>query len=390
MKLSFTRIVTVLVVFICGVGTASAADTVYVQVPVQVTSAAPVKPAKLKPKFLYNVDFLFFFDNREYDKCPYQRSQTLFGARLSPEIGVGIADSTIGDHRLMAGCSYVQPIGADYKNAKVLPTIYYQYGYKGFKAHLGLLPFTKMIEDFPDYLQYDSIAYFHPNIQGALFNYRDRRGFVELMCDWRGMWSETTREAFRVTINGRYEHKWFFVGGRAMMNHLACYSPEYKGGPQPGVCDDLLGSAYVGFNIGKVTPLDSFVVRASYLISMQNDRDADIHKMPQGGLLEIFLRWRWIGFRNVTYYGEPQMPLYPKYHSLLNQGDPFYQARFYNRTDIFFYIFNNSFVNCFASANFHLADGYFVTQQQIVAQFSLDGVWGFRNNKHKLRTILGK
>ena len=28
--------------------------------------------------------------------------------------------------------------------------------------------------------------------------------------------------------------------------------------------------------------------------------------------------------------------------------------------------------------------------QQIVAQFSLDGVWGFRNNKHKLRTILGK
>lgn len=390
MKLSFARIVSVFVILIHCVCTVSGADTVYVQVPVQEASAAQVKPVKLKPKFLYNVDFLFFFDNREYDRSPYQRSQTLFGVRLSPEIGVGIADSTIGDHRLMAGCSYIQPIGADYRNAKVLPTVYYQYKYKGFGAHLGLLPFTKMIEEFPDYLQYDSIAYFHPNIQGALFNYRDRRGFVELMCDWRGMWSETTREAFRVTVNGRYEHKWFFVGGRAMMNHLACYSPEYKGGQQPGVCDDLLGSAYVGFNIGTVTPLDSFVVRASYIISMQNDRDADIHKMPQGGLLEVFLRWKWIGFRNVTYYGEPQMPLYQKYHSLLNQGDPFYQARFYNRTDIFFYIFNNSFVNCFASANFHVADGVFVTQQQIVAQFSLDGVWGFRKNKHKLRTILGK
>lgn len=347
------------------------------------------QPSKLKPKFLYNVDFLFFFDNREYDRSPYQRSQTLFGARLSPEIGVGIADSTIGDHRLMAGCSYIQPIGADYKNAKVLPTLYYQYRKKGFGAHLGLLPFTKMIEDFPDYLMYDSIAYFHPNIQGALFNYRDRRGFVELMCDWRGMWSETTREAFRVTLNGRYEHKWFFVGGRAMMNHLACYSPEYNG-EQPGVCDDLLGSIYVGFDIGKVTPLDSFVVRANYIVAIQNDRKDKLHYMPQGGLLEIFLRWRWIGFRNVTYYGDPQMPLYPKYHSLLNQGDPFYQARFYNRSDIFFYIFNNSFVNCFASANFHYADGVFVTQQQIVAQFSLDGVWGFRTNKHKLRTILGK
>lgn len=368
---------------VCGLSlSAYSQDTLQVKSEVR-------QPSKLKPKFLYNVDFLFFFDNREYDRSPYQRSQTLFGARLSPEIGVGIADSTIGDHRLMAGCSYIQPIGADYKNAKVLPTLYYQYRKKGFGAHLGLLPFTKMIEDFPDYLMYDSIAYFHPNIQGALFNYRDRRGFVELMCDWRGMWSETTREAFRVTLNGRYEHKWFFVGGRAMMNHLACYSPEYKG-EQPGVCDDLLGSIYVGFDIGKVIPLDSFVVRANYIVAIQNDRKDKLHYMPQGGLLEIFLRWRWIGFRNVTYYGDPQMPLYPKYHSLLNQGDPFYQAGFYNRSDIFFYIFNNSFVNCFASANFHYADGVFVTQQQIVAQFSLDGVWGFRTNKHKLRTILGK
>ena len=47
------------------------------------TAAVKDKPLKLKPKFLYNVDFLFFFDNREYDRCPYQRSQTLFGVRLS-------------------------------------------------------------------------------------------------------------------------------------------------------------------------------------------------------------------------------------------------------------------------------------------------------------------
>lgn len=197
-----------------------------------------------KVKLLYNVDFLFFFDNREYDKSPYQRSQTLLGARLSPEIGVGIADSTIGSHRLMFGCSYIQPIGANYKDAHVLPTVYYQFNKRGFGAHLGMIPFTKMIEDMPDYLMYDSITYFHPNIQGALFNYRDKRGFVEAMADWRGMWSKDTREAFRVTLNGRYNYKWFFVGGRAMMNHLACYAPETDA-PSVGVCDDLLGSVYL-------------------------------------------------------------------------------------------------------------------------------------------------
>lgn len=371
---------------------ASASDSLSTVTPETFLPPQPKSARDSKVKLLYNVDFLFFFDNREYDRSPYQRSQTLFGARLSPEIGVGIMDSVAGNHRLMAGCSYIQPIGANYKDAKVLPTIYYQFNKRGFGVHLGLLPFTKMIEEMPDYLMYDSITYFHPNIQGALFNYQNRRGFVEIMADWRGMWSATTREAFRVTLNGRYNYKWFFVGGRAMMNHLACYAPE-TAAPSVGVCDDLLGSVYFGFDLGKrtgVTPLDSFTIRANYIIAYENDREAAKRSIPQGGLFEIFLRWKWIGFRNVTYYGQPQMPLYPDYHSHLNQGDPFYQAKFYNRSDIFFYIYNNSFVNILASANFHVADGTFTTQQQIVAQFSLDGVWGFRHNSKKLRTVLGK
>ncbi len=369
MKRIFTLFVTLLMVF--GI---YAADTVNV-----------VKP---KPKFLYNVDFMFFFDNKEHSRSQYVNSQTLCGARLSPEIGVGISDSVVGDHRLMAGCSYIQPIGTDFKRAQVLPTIYYQFKKWGLGVHLGMLPFTKMIEEFPDYLMFDSISYFHPNIQGALFNYRDKRGFVEFMCDWRGMWSKDTREAFRVTLNGRYEHKWFFVGGRAMMNHLACYAPDTIK-RNDGVCDDLLGSVYVGFDIGKVTPLDSFVIRANYIISLQQDREAGFRSIPQGGLLEIFLRWRMIGFRNVTYYGGSLMPLYPQYHSLLNQGDPLYQAKFYNRTDVFLYVYNSSFVNCFVSANFHVADGVFTTSQQVVAQFSLDGIWDYKH-KRKLRTVLGK
>lgn len=372
-----------------------AADTVYiVKKDTVFLVEKPQKKdnaGKIKPKFLYNVDFLFFFDNKEHARSQYTNSQTLCGTRLSPEIGVGIADSVVGDHRLMAGCSYIQPIGTDFKRAQILPTVYYQFKKWGLGVHVGMLPFTKMIEEFPDYLMYDSISYFHPNIQGALFNYRDKRGFVEFMCDWRGMWSKDTREAFRVTLNGRYEHKWFFVGGRAMMNHLACYAPDTLK-RNDGVCDDLLGSVYLGFDLSKrtgVTPLDSFVIRANYIISLQQDREAGFRKIPQGGLLEIYLRWRMIGFRNVTYYGSPLMPMYPQYHSLLNQGDPLYQAEFYNRTDVFLYIYNNSFVNCFASANFHLADGVFTTSQQIVAQFSLDGIWDYKH-KRRLRTVLGK
>ena len=342
--------------------------------------------AKLPVKFLYDLDFLFYFDNREYDGYPYQRSQTLFGARLSPEIGVGISDSIVGDHKLMAGASYIQPIGADYRDAKILPTLYYQYKKSGFSVHLGLLPFYKRIETLPDYLMYDSIAYYHPNIQGALFQYESKQGLVELMCDWRGMWSSTTREAFRIVLNGRYEYKVLFVGGFAQMNHLANYAPP---APHIGVCDDILINPYIGVNLGNVTPLDSFSIRAGYLLGIQRDREAGLNYIPQGGNLEIFLRWRMLGLKNTTYYGESQNPLYPTQKSLLNQSDPFYVARFYNRTEVFVYIFNNSFVNCYLSANFHVADGTFSTQQQVIAQFRLDGIKNYKQKK-KLKSIFGK
>ena len=52
--------------------------------------------------FLWDVDFLGFFDNREYNTA-LTPSQTFFGVRLSPEVGIGFLDNK---HRLMAGASW--------------------------------------------------------------------------------------------------------------------------------------------------------------------------------------------------------------------------------------------------------------------------------------------
>jgi len=67
------------------------------------------------------------------------------------------------------------------------------------------------------------------------------------------------------------------------------------------------------------------------------------------------------------------MPLYPQYGQLVNQGDPRYQARIYNRTDIFFYLIRRSFVTAYAGWNLLYLDGYGLShQQQVVCRFSLE------------------
>ena len=142
-------------------------------------------------KFVYDIDFLTFFDNRE-SRIPSYPSKTLFGVRLSPEIGFEINDSTYGNHRLMAGASYTQPFGSQWPDIKIRPTIYYRYRQQGFDLSLGFVPWRNIRTSLPDYLFSDSLRYFSPNIQGVHFGYSSRHGFAEFICDWRGMQSLET------------------------------------------------------------------------------------------------------------------------------------------------------------------------------------------------------
>ena len=154
-------------------------------------------------KFIYDVDFLTFFDNRE-SHIPSYPSKTLFGTRLSPEIGVEFNDSLYGNHQLIAGVSYIQPFGSTWRDIRLNPTIYYRYRQHGFNLSFGFIPWRNIKTNLPDYLFSDSLSYFSPNIQGVHFGYTSRHGFAEFIADWRGMQSIETREAFRLILTGEY------------------------------------------------------------------------------------------------------------------------------------------------------------------------------------------
>ncbi len=341
--------------------------------------------AQTKVSFAYDTDFLLYFDNREYDRTPGQRSQTIFGVRLAPEIGVQIADSTESKHRLMAGVSYNQPFGASWGKITVKPTIYYRIETKGFDINLGFVPYRYLKENLPEYLLSDSISYYNSNLQGALFQYESEMGFASLMADWRGMYSEETREAFRVIIGGQYRYKWLQAGGYAMLNHLANSTQTNC------VYDDIMINPYVGVNLGEIiAPLDSFNIRLGYIGGFQRERATDTALFTHAFNAELFLRWRFLGFKQSFYYGDSLYPLYEKQQATLNMGDPWYKSKLYSRTDFFIYLYNNRFVNCYFSFNLHVNEtGNVNCQQQIIAQFNLGKVFS-KKGSPKLKSLLGK
>lgn len=332
-------------------------------------------------KFLYDVDFVLNFDNREINHS-YEPSGTIFGFRLTPTIGVGLQDSLGGSHRLMAGVSCIQPCGADWRKVTVTPTAFYEFAIKGFRMDLGFVPYQELTEALPDYLRSDSLAFAYPNIQGALFQYESRHGYVMALCDWRGMMSHDTREAFRIVGGGKYHRDWFFAGGFAQMNHLS-----HNADTITGVCDDILVNPLVGAGVGQYTPLDSLSVQVGYLGGLQRDRKYGFSQWVSGFEAEVYLGWRFIGFRDLLYVGQNQMPLYPDYGQLLNQGDPRFRAKLYNRTDLFFYIVRRSFVTCYAGWSLIVTDkGDISNQQQVVCRFNLDGLL-HNPSKTKIRTL---
>ena len=171
-------------------------------------------------KFLWDVDFRFQFDNREY-KSNLTHSGTLFGAKITPEIGIGWDYKDKGENALMLGVDVTANFGAKLFNPIPELLLYYSYQSPRFKVYAGLLPRHKMIGDYSNAFFNDSICFYDATIEGLLFNYKDPWGYVEFGCDWNSMYSKENREKFMLFSAGRFHYKWFNMGYAFQMYHFA-------------------------------------------------------------------------------------------------------------------------------------------------------------------------
>lgn len=316
-------------------------------------------------KFEWGGEFGAVFDNREGD-ATYTRAETYFLTRLSPEIGVSFDK---GKHRIMGGVDYVQPIGCEWDGRRFSPTLYYRYESRNFSGSMGMFPRRQLIRPLPEYLVSDSTRYFQNNLRGALLQYQSERGFFEFLCDWRGMQTTKRREAFAVILSGEYRYKLLRAGGTAMLNHLA----KVKNAPDDQyVVDNIIANPYVGIDF---MPLlkpwrhwKQLRLDAGPLGSLTRDR-ADGRWLQSAGIRSELTAEFWrLRLRNALWAGNrPLFPLYAKFGPALNEGEPFYAAKWYNRTEISGLLLRwKKAVELRAELDFHLAPNDFMFYQRIL------------------------
>ena len=319
-------------------------------------------------KFEWGGEFATIFDNRE-GEAMHTPARTYFLTRLAPEIGVSFQHRT---HSIMAGAVYTQPIGCEWDGHLVSPTIYYRYETRHVRGSLGMFPRTQLLRPQPEYLVSDSTGYFQHNLRGAMIQYVSRRGFFEMLCDWRGMQTETRREAFAVIARGEWTPRKYLVriGGTAMLNHLA----KVKNAPDDQyVVDNIIANPDFGLDFMKLLRpwrnWHALDISAGPLASLTRDRMNNRWLSAIGVRAELNASFWRITLRNVAWAGNrPLYPLYSKFGPTLNEGEPYFSSKWYNRTELSGLLLRwKKIVDLRAELDFHLADkNDFMFYQRII------------------------
>lgn len=322
-----------------------------------------------RPDLYWSLDMKAVFDNREGD-TRYASAKTFFQTQLAPEIGVSLND---GKHRVAAGVVWTQPIGCEWDGYRLSPTVYYRYQNKGLRFAMGMFGREQLYAEMPNYIWNDSVKYAQRNIRGAMIGYRDDKGYFQAFLDWRGMQTETQREAFNIIASGEkiLAGGRFFWGGLAMMNHLAL---DRSGNPDQHVIDNLLYNPYVGIDFEKTIPrlpLDSCSLRIGVLGDLTRDRGDRQWRTPVGIWADLAASWKFLELKNTFYAGGKLYPIYGRYNYILDQGEPYYAASLYNRTSVGLVFLKRKFMILKASLDFNVAPSFFNFYQRVMVSFSI-------------------
>lgn len=274
-----------------------------------VLSAAASARAQKDPKLIAGADFDTYFDNREYSGCEFGESQTLFSSRLTPWIGFGWNAS----NSLMVGMDLRSDFGnSDVTFEKARPQIYYRFENAKVSAYAGIFPRERMAGDYTEAILSDSMRFYDNRIQGFMGQYRGRRGFVELSVDWCGMYSEDSREKFRILSAGEYafdNYRRRFYGGYALMMFHFAGSKRIAG----CVNDNITIAPYVG---ARFEAFFDFDIKLRYIQTLQRDRANDAeYRTPKGGMLQARISKWGLYIDEQLYVGQNLQPYYSSFRS---------------------------------------------------------------------------
>lgn len=358
-----------------------------------------------KSSFVYDVDFETRFDNREFQgKSAFTPSMTVFGARLTPQVGLLLKTSDGGvknhngasagkktsEHRLMLGVDIFKDFGSG-KDLDLFRemTLYYNLRTKiaktDFEMYAGVFPRRVMGTGlYSDAFFSDSLTFYDNNLEGLLLKFTREKAYFEVGCDWMGQYGQNRREKFMVFTAGEGKVLPFMsLGYAGYMLHYA-NSVQVK-----GLIDNILVNPYMRFDLASNVGLQTLSFRLGWLQAMQRDRKhVGEFVCPFGGEFDQEVRHWNVGVHNKMFFGQNMMPYYSgaddagfKYGSDLYYGDPFYRVHddgstgggFYDRLEVYYEPQISDCLSIRVSALFHFNGTKYSGSQQIVGiRFNLN------------------
>lgn len=336
-------------------------------------------------KFAYDVRFDMNFDNREYYRSDFSPSMTIFGARLSPAIGISVDRPDNLRHKVMVGVDMMKDFGGASSSKDLFREllIYYQMKKSTARSDISVTAGVFSKDEMEGYYSRaffsDSLRFYDNNIEGLLLKFKQPESYFEVGCDWIGQYSTYEREKFMIFSSGYGKLLPFMsLGYSAYVYHFA--NSEIS----KGLVDNILINPYISFDLGYRTGLQKLSARVGWLQALQNDRAfVGEYVFPGGGELDLEVRNWNVGLSNNIYYGADIMPYYNsidsagiKYGNELYYGDPFYRVHnngggnypgFYDRLEAYYEPKIGTYLRLRISAIFHFNDIVYSGCQQMVS-----------------------
>jgi hypothetical protein len=271
-------------------------------------------------QFDWKTGFLGFIDNHEVDNTAIY-GQTMFGSRLSGELGV----SPGGNGRFAAGADFLYEFGWQGAFKRPSLILYYENSYRNFNFSFGSFNRYRKT-DMPIALLNDTLNYYRPEIQGMFIEYNLPFFRQNLWIDWTGRKTKDVRESFVAGYSGYFNKGLFIYQHHFIMNHISLTEPMEVG---TYVRDNVGATIKAGLNLSSVTALDSLAIMVGGIASLDRQRDLYNFEFSKGITCEVEA-----GYRN---FGLHEMACFSDGLTILS-GDSPYTSTYYNRTDLYYQI----------------------------------------------------
>ena len=356
--------------------------------------------ASSQPRFTYDVDYEMNFDNREYSPSKFSKSMTIFGARLTPAVGLEVCQPDSTNHKLMFGVDVMKDFGASPvsenlaggqtdETAQSLDnfslfrelTLYYnlekKVGTTEVSMYAGIFPRSRMQGKYSQAFFSDSLKFYDNNLEGLLLQFHRPKSEFEVGCDWMGQFGVSRRERFMIFSSGEsMVAPMLTFGYSGYMYHFA-NSQQVR-----GLVDNILLNPYIRIDLGPKMKLQTFSLTLGWLQALQHNRKHVGHYVfPGGGHLDLEVRNWNVSVKNHFFCGTDLMPYYNfkdeggvKYGSELYLGDPFLRIHenntlgtgVYDRLEVCYEPFSGRYLKMKVGAVFHFNNFHYSGCQQTV------------------------